>query len=256
MQSGVTSTDGNALKPKPARGPWDRKSSGVAQKTWAPAHPVPPANPTNPEPPSGGEEPPGPAESKPPVTPLPWPGLDRLGLDGQRLTQAIGGFALGLIALFSSFDHITFAGRTLQLQQQWGIPFIAASVATVVVELVQYSAPLGRDAQLASRSRLRGAEDAARMADETARERDLAGEERQRADRERHLAGEERQQADQERNRAAQARERQGESLEHLHQAALLSARVQLDSSDTNRARLQTFLSLISGIGPPEEESL
>ena len=34
MQSGVTSTDGNALKPKPARGPWDRKSSGVAQKAW------------------------------------------------------------------------------------------------------------------------------------------------------------------------------------------------------------------------------
>ena len=135
------------------------------------------------------------------------------------------------------------------LQQQWGIPFIAASVATVVVELVQYSAPLGRDAQLASRSRLRGAQDAARMADETARERHLASEERQRADQERGRA-------DRERNRAAQARERQGESLERLHQAALLSARVQLDPSDTNRARLQTFLSLISGIGPPEEESL
>ena len=54
----------------------------------------------------------------------PWPGLDRLGL-----TQAIGGLVLGLIALFSSYDHITVAGRTLPLQQQWGIPFIAASVA-------------------------------------------------------------------------------------------------------------------------------
>jgi hypothetical protein len=146
------------------------------------------------------------------------------------LTQAIGGLAIGLIALFSSYDHITLPGRTLQLQQQWGIPFIAASVAIVVV-----------DTQLASRSRLRGAQDAARMADETARERHLASEERQRADRER--------------NRAAQARERQGESLERLHQAALLSARVQLDPSDTNQARLQTFLALISGFSPPAEES-
>lgn len=31
---------------------------------------------------------------------------------------------LGLIALFSSYDHITFAGRSIPLQQQWGIPFI------------------------------------------------------------------------------------------------------------------------------------
>jgi hypothetical protein len=30
----------------------------------------------------------------------------------------LGGIALGLIALFSSYDHITLAGRTLQLQQQ------------------------------------------------------------------------------------------------------------------------------------------
>jgi hypothetical protein len=58
----------------------------------------------------------------------PWPGLDRLGL-----TQAIGGLILGLIALFSSYDHITVAGRSLPIQQQWGIPFIAASVATVFV---------------------------------------------------------------------------------------------------------------------------
>jgi hypothetical protein len=31
---------------------------------------------------------------------------------------------LALTALFSSYDHITFAGRSIPLQQQWGIPFI------------------------------------------------------------------------------------------------------------------------------------
>jgi hypothetical protein len=40
---------------------------------------------------------------------------------------------LGLIALFSSYDHITAFGRNIGLQQQWGIPLIAASVATVVI---------------------------------------------------------------------------------------------------------------------------
>jgi len=57
-----------------------------------------------------------------------WPGLDRLGL-----IQAIGGLLLGLIALFSSYNHVNIACRNLPLQQQWGILFIAASVATVLV---------------------------------------------------------------------------------------------------------------------------
>jgi hypothetical protein len=74
-----------------------------------------------------------------------WPGLDRLGT-----TQAFGGLALGLIALFSSHDHITLV-------------FIVASVATVVV-----------DAQLASRSRLR-------EADERLEERNRAAEAREHA---------------------------------------------------------------------------
>ena len=42
------------------------------------------------------------------------------------------------------------------------------------------------------------------------------------------------------------ARERQRQSLERLHQTAVLSARVQLDPSDNNRARLQTFLALLN----------
>jgi hypothetical protein len=140
----------------------------------------------------------------------------------------MGGLALGLIALFSSYDHISFAGHTLQLQQQWGIPFIAASVAIVFI-----------DAELASRSRLRAA-------DETARERYLAGEERQRADQERNRANQERNRAAEARERQAATAQRQGESLERLHQAALLSIRFQLDPTDSNRARLQTFLALIS----------
>jgi hypothetical protein len=131
----------------------------------------------------------------------PWPSLDRLGL-----IQAIGGLLLGLIALFSSYDHITLAGTRLQLQQQWGIPLIAASVASVVV-----------DAELATRAR-------DRAADEGARDRD----------------------------RAAESRERQVESLKRLHTAAVLSARVQLDPSASNRARLRAFLALISGEIPPD----
>jgi hypothetical protein len=85
-----------------------------------------------------------------------WPGLDHVGA-----IQAVGGVILGLIALFSSYDHITAFGRSIGLQQQWGVFFIVASVATIFI-----------DAQLATRSRLRAAQDAERMADEAARERD------------------------------------------------------------------------------------
>jgi len=113
-------------------------------------------------PPPGSEEPLVPPEL--PATPPSWPSLDRLGL-----TQAIGGLALGLIALFSSYDHLTFAGRDLPIPHQWGIPLIAASVAIVFI-----------DAELASGSRLRAAEDAARESEilqlrqENAREKALS----------------------------------------------------------------------------------
>ncbi len=172
-------------------------------------------------PPPGSEEPPVPPELT--ATHPSWPALDRLGL-----TQAIGGLALGLIALFTSYDHLTIAGRNIPIPQQWGIPLIAASVATVFV-----------DAQLASGSRLRAehraaraadaaiqaAQDSARAADEAARERD----------------------------RAAEARERQGQATARQDRCALLSARVLLDPSDSNRARLQAFFSLIAGERPPEQ---
>ena len=159
-----------------------------------------------------------------------WPGLDRLGV-----TQALGGGVLGLIALFSSYDHLNLFGHPIPLPQQWGIPCIAASVALIFI-----------DAQLATRARDRGANAAKRAADEAdrreneaARERHLAREERQRADRERNLA-------DRERNRAAEEDQRQRESFERLDQGALLSARVQLDPSPLNRARLGAFLALMA----------
>ena len=157
---------------------WDRPSS-------APLDPLP----ANPDPPNAS--PPESVQSH-----RPWrPSLDRLGL-----TQAIGGLVLGLIALFTSYDHITFAGITIPLQQQWGVLFIIASVATIFV-----------DAELASRSRLRAADEGA-----------------------------------EERKRQAREAQRQGRCLERLDQTALLSARVQLDPSPTNRARLQFFLTLMA----------
>jgi hypothetical protein len=121
-------------------------------------------------PPPGSEEPQVPPEFL--LTSHPWPGLDRLSL-----TQAIGGLALGLIALFSSYDHITFAGRNIPIPQQWGITLIAASLATVFTGFVQFGVPLGRDAQLASRSRLRAA-------DERKSDRDRAEQRENEADRE------------------------------------------------------------------------
>ena len=195
---------------------------------------VTPSPPANQPSPTDAPQQPDPPESTAPSRR--WLGLDHLGV-----LQVLGGLALSLIALFSSYDHITAFGRTLQLQQQWGIVFIAASLATVIV-----------DAELASGSRLRAAQDAARMADESARERYRADQERQRADRERDLAGRERNQASRERNRAAEARERQAEtaasqreSLEDIRRAVFLSARVHLDATGRNRARLQAFLTLM-----------
>jgi len=68
--------------------------------------------------------------------------------------QAIAGIVIALIALIAlltSYDHIALPdGAALQLPQQWGIWFIIASMALVVV-----------DAQLATGSRLRAANVAA-----------------------------------------------------------------------------------------------
>jgi hypothetical protein len=172
------------------------------------------ANPDPPDAPAADSAAPSPPRpSTPPESP-PSPRLWCLSLDRFGLTQAIGGFILGLIALFSSYDHITLAGTSIGLQRQWGVLFIAASVATVVV-----------DSELASRSRLRA--EAERQVD------------RDRADQERNRAAEARE-------RQAQVAERQNEDVALLRRSALLSGRVQLDPNPTNRARFQFFLTLLA----------
>ena len=143
--------------------------------------------------------------------------------------QAIGGLVIGLIALYSSYDHIAFGSTKHKLNRQWGVWLIASSLAVVAV-----------DAQLASRSRRR--EEDRRIQDACTRIEDACA------------AAEDRSRSDQERNRAAEARERQAEAAERqgqgialLRGAALLSARVQLDPSDElNRARLNAYLALLA----------
>ena len=171
----------------------------VASRTLCLPPPVPPDNPDAPGAPADTETAPAPPELTEPQRP--WPGLDHIGA-----IQAGGGLILGLIALFTSYDHITAFGRSIGLQQQWGIPLIAASVATVFI-----------DAQLATRTR----------------------------DRDRDRADQERDRAAEARERQAEAAERQRQSLAELRRSALLSARVQLDPSPTNRARLRAFITLM-----------
>jgi len=187
--------------------------------------PVPPDTPGVPGAPADTETPQAPPDL--PVKKRPWPGLDHLGA-----IQAGGGVILGLIALFSSYDHIAAFGRRIGLQQQWGIPLIAASVAVVLI-----------DSQLATRARDRARDRADQAALEAKRERSRAADEADRSENE----------ANRERNRAAEARERQRERAQRqrqspaeLHRSALLSARVQLDPSTTNRDRLRAFLTLMA----------
>jgi hypothetical protein len=143
--------------------------------------------------------------------------------------QAIGGLVIGLIALYSSYDHIAFGSTKYKLNRQWGVWLIASSLAVVAV-----------DAQLASRSRRR--EEDRRIQDACTRIEDAcaAAEDRSRSDQERNRAAEAR-------KRQAEAAERQGQGIALLRGAALLSARVQLDPSDElSRARLNAYLALLA----------
>ena len=72
-----------------------------------------------------------------------------LGINAQGIDQLIGGFVIGLIALYSSQGHINFIGRVVSLDQQRGIWFIVASLAFVVVVAEGFCAA---GTQLASRS--------------------------------------------------------------------------------------------------------
>jgi hypothetical protein len=151
-----------------------------------------------------------------------------LGFDGQGGLQLIGGLVIGLIALYSSYDHVNFFRSTIHLNQQWGVWLIVTSLAVVAI-----------DAQLASRSRL--GEENRRCKEALARSREAndAAEERNRADSERNRAAEARE-------RQAEATKRQGQGIALLRSAALLSARLQLDPSELNRSRLNAFLALLA----------
>ena len=144
-----------------------------------------------------------------------------LGFDGQGGLQLIGGLVIGLIALYSSYDHVNFFSSSIHLNQQWGIWLIIASLAVVVI-----------DAQLASRSRL--GEENRRREEALARSREA------------NDAAEERNRAAEARERQAKQTERQGQGIALLRSAALLSARVQLDPSELNRSRLNAFLALLA----------
>ncbi len=128
---------------------------------------------------------------------------------------------IGLIALYSSYDHVNFFSSTIHLNQQWGVWLIVTSLAVVAI-----------DAQLASRSRL--GEENRRCEEALARSREA------------NDAAEERNRAAEARERQAEAAERQGQGIALLRSAALLSARVQLDPSELNRSRLNAFLALLA----------
>jgi len=145
---------------------------------------------------------------------IPVPPRWHCGLDLQGWIQAIAGLVIALIALLSSYDHISLpAGARLQLPQQWGVWFIVASVAVVAV-----------DAQLATGSRLRAANEAA----------------------------EERNRAAEERNRAASARE---QATRHTRiQDGCLVAQCRFLLADTARNRLQlseALVVLLAELRPP-----
>jgi len=132
---------------------------------------------------------------------------------------------VALIALLSSYDHISLpAGISLQLQQQWGVWFILASMALVLA-----------DAQLATQSRHREADQRLQAANEAARERNRSAEER-------ILAGEERVRADQERERAALRAQQQARCnrVQLCHQ---------LDPSEANAQRVRDVISLLDEYG-------
>jgi len=82
----------------------------------------------------------------------------RLAFDAPAAVEALAGFVIGLVALFSSYDHVNLPGHVLPLQQQWGVWLIVVSFPLVLV-----------DAQLAAQSRYRERTRLARRAERLAR---------------------------------------------------------------------------------------
>jgi len=85
-------------------------------------------------------------------------------LDRQGWITVVAGLLLALITLFTSYSHVNIVGfGAVRLNQQIGVPLLAASLATLVV-----------DAELAARRRLRAEGDRIRAAQDRAREADEA----------------------------------------------------------------------------------
>ena len=213
------------------------------------------SGPTGPESePSPAASPLPPPPSPPPAPAAPSPRQHQI-LDRQGLLEATAGTVIALIALFSSYDHITLADHTIPLQQQWGVWFIAASLALVFI-----------DAELATRSRSREKarldreehrhhrEEHRRQREEDSREREAheANRERNRAAEERIRADQERSRADRERNRASEAAERQRQATARLHACALFGGRFQLNPSPANATRYRAFLALMADVADAE----
>ena len=92
-------------------------------------------------------------------------------LDLQGWLEVLAGIVIALIALLSSYDHISLPAGALQLPQQWGVWFIAASVALVAVVAEGFCEAV---AQLATGSRLRAANQAAEERNRAAAAREQA----------------------------------------------------------------------------------
>ncbi len=47
--------------------------------------------------------------------------------------KAIAGLVIGLIALYSSYDHVNFFRSIIHLNQQWGVWLIVTTLAVVAI---------------------------------------------------------------------------------------------------------------------------
>ncbi len=163
----------------------------------------------------------------------------RCCLDLQGWIQVLAGIVIGLIALLTSYDHINVpAGAVLHLHQQWGVWCIAASVALVVADAQLATGSRRRaaeDAVRASRDVLQAAQDSARAADEAARERDRAEQRENEADRER--------------NRAAEERERAARRAERQARCDLVQLRHQLEPTPFHTTQARDVIALLEEYG-------
>lgn len=156
--------------------------------------------------------------------------------DLQGWLSLLAGLLLALITLFTAYDHVDIPGfGRIHLNQQVGVSFLVASLATLVV-----------DAQLASRRRLRDQRDRARTEAATAAERRRAARDRIRAAQDRARTENA---AARERDRAAEDRERASSRARIQNRCALAQLEFQLNPDNTTRQRLADLIALLRDYG-------